>query len=661
MSACRHAVDSADWVESIRASNPGLRLQSKAMAPETIGTRAVRRLTAIGGAMVVATAIAAGVIVTAAGAQQTPSTAALAAAGEGLFKSRCASCHEPAVGRAGDRARLAQLGVLEIFNELKNGSMRAMAQGLSDQELGGIALYLSPPSVTPAPAPTQVDPPTCAQRATFAISPKDWNGWGGSLRNWRWQPAPGFSQRDTPELKVKWAFAYTGGKSGQPTVVGGRVFLTNASGKTYALDAKTGCLRWRFDGAPARTTITVGRLAASPSGFAAFFGDYTNTVVALDIADGKPIWKQKVETHPLAILSGAPVLDRGRLYQPLSSYEELTAARADYPCCSFRGGVAALDAETGKILWKTNTISSAPASSRKNSAGTQMLGPAGAAVWSAPTIDTKRNVIFVATGDSYTDVKENGSDALMAMDLTTGAVKWTHQVTADDNYLSGCETRPLVNCPSPVGHDFDFGASPILMTLPTGADILIAGQKSGIVYGLEPASGRVLWKTKVGAGGPLGGIEWGMATDGKRLYVGNADAFMPSPPGNPGLFALDPATGKQLWFTPSPHLPCGWAGGAPCFNGVSAPPTAILGVVIAGDMNGRLRAYAAADGRILWEIDTGSATFETVNGAAAQPGGNIDGPGPVVADGMLYVMSGYVGSLGGPPTSVLLAFSVHGR
>jgi polyvinyl alcohol dehydrogenase (cytochrome) len=289
-----------------------------------------------------------------------------------------------------------------------------------------------------------------------------------------------------------------------------------------------------------------------------------------------------------------------------------------------------------------------------------MLGPAGAAVWSAPTIDATRGVLFVTTGDSYTDVEENGSDAIVAMDLTTGAVKWKTQVTADDNYLSGCEARPFVNCPSPLGHDFDFGASPMLVKRPAGRDILIAGQKSGIVYGIEPGSGRILWKTKVGEGGPLGGIEWGMATDGTRLYVANADAFMPSPPGRPGLFALDPASGRQLWFTPSPHLECGWTGGAPCLNGVSAPPTAIPGLVIAGDMNGRLRAYNSSDGRVVWMTDTGSSTYKTVNDVQ-HAGGNIDGPGPVVAGGMLYTMSGYLESLGGAATSVLLAFSVDGR
>lgn len=188
-----------------------------------------------------------------------------------------------------------------------------------------------------------------------------------------------------------------------------------------------------------------------------------------------------------------------------------------------------------------------------------------------------------------------------------------------------------------------------------GVDVLVAGQKSGFVYGLDPATGRLLWKTKVGAGGPLGGVEWGMASDGRRVYVGVADAFMPSPPGRPGLAALDPADGRQLWFAPSPRLPCAWAGGAPCMNGISAPPTAAASLVFAGDMNGRLRAYDADSGRILWEIDTAAKAPPTVNGLQL-PGGGVDGPGPVVSEGRLFVMSGYQGSLGGPATSLLLVF-----
>jgi polyvinyl alcohol dehydrogenase (cytochrome) len=579
--------------------------------------------------------------------------------GEALFKAHCAGCHDPAVGRAPPKSTLAGLDLLEVFNELKNGSMRPMATGLTDAQMGAIAAYVSPPSPqrTAAPPPPP-DPPKCASVKPFAIGPRDWTAWGHGLENHR--DASGDGPAVAPQaLKLKWSFAVAGGKEGQPTVAGGRVFLTSFGGNGYALDAASGCLIWRIDGAKSRTTIAVGPLKASPSGYAAFYGDATKTVHAVDAETGKELWKTPVETHPLSILSGAPVLYKNRVYVPVSSYEELTASAATYPCCTFRGAVVALDAATGQQLWKTNTIPEAPAPSHKNSAGTQMYGPAGGAVWGSPTVDAKRGLVLVATGDSYTDVKENGSDAILALDLATGAVKWRTQVTADDNYLSGCETQAMVNCPTPLGHDYDFGAPPILVTLADGHDIVLAGQKSGIVYGLNPDTGAVLWKTQVGHGGPLGGVEFGMATNGRQLFVGVSDAFMPSPPGRPGLAALDPATGKELWFTPSPHLPCGWTtGGAVCMNGVSAAPTAASDLIFAGDLDGRLRAYSATTGKIVWEVDTSAGSFATINGGA-RPGGAIDGPaGPVAAEGMLFVMTGYQGSLGGPSDSVLL---VYGR
>jgi polyvinyl alcohol dehydrogenase (cytochrome) len=605
--------------------------------------------------------LAVGVVAAAAqeGARAPSAPPASLAQGEMLFKTHCASCHDPASGRAPDRAALDRLGTIEVLNALLNGSMRPMAQGMTTAQLGMIAAYVSPPK-REAAAPPPADPPKCAPVRPFAPHKGDWPSWGLDPANRRAQTAGVLAPGQVSQLKVKWAFALAGGKEGQPTVVGGRVFLTSFQGNAYALDAATGCLIWRIDAAHSRTTIAIAPLAASPSGWAAFYGDQAKRVHAVNAADGKPIWaSDPVETHPLSILTGAPVVAGGRVYQPISSYEEVTAAAAKYPCCTFRGAVAALDAASGKPVWKTQVMNQPPAPTDKNAAGTQMFGPAGGAIWSSPTVDLRRGLLYVATGDSYTDAKEDGSDSIIALDLASGAVKWRTQVTAGDNYMSGCETTPMANCPKHLGHDFDFGAPPVLARLPAG-DILLAGQKSGAVYGLDPTSGRVVWKTQVGAGGPLGGVEWGMANDGTRLYVGVADAFMPSPPGRPGLVALDPASGRELWRTTSPRLPCAWSGGAPCLNGISAPPTAVPGLVFAGDMNGRLRAYRADTGKVVWEVDTGAQTFVTANGVSV-PGGNIDGPGPVVADGRLYVMSGYQSSLGGPGTSVLVVYSADGR
>jgi polyvinyl alcohol dehydrogenase (cytochrome) len=276
-----------------------------------------------------------------------------------------------------------------------------------------------------------------------------------------------------------------------------------------------------------------------------------------------------------------------------------------------------------------------------------MYGPAGAAVWSAPTIDSKRGRLYFATGNSYTDVKEQGSDAIAAVDLESGRILWRSQVTERDNDLSGCtEGAQLVNCPKIHGHDYDFGASPILLPLSNGKDIVVAGQKSGAVFGIDPASGAVLWRTQVGAGGFLGGIQWGMAADGRKVYVANSDVIT-AENGRPGLFALDPATGKDIWYVPSPKVACSWSNGTPCFNAQSAAPFAIPGVIFAGTTDGHARAYAAADGRILWDFDTAHGAIDVSSGS--------------LSDGVFYLISGYRGVLGGGSDNVLLALSVDGR
>jgi polyvinyl alcohol dehydrogenase (cytochrome) len=462
---------------------------------------------------------------------------------------------------------------------------------------------------------------------------------------------------------VKWAFSYVGGKYGQPTVVGGRLFLTSTSGAVYSLDAKTGCMFWRFnESTPSRTAVSVGPApGVAPSGYAAYFGDLSANVYAVDAATGALLWRTRVDPHPRSVLTGAPTLFKDRLYVPVSSWEEGVAPVAHYSCCTFRGSVAALDAATGRIVWTAVAIEQAPTPTRQNSAGTQMYGPAGAAVWSAPTIDAKRNRIYFATGNSYTDAVEGGSDAVIAADLASGAIIWRRQLIQSDNDLSGCRPgRELVNCPTTLGPDYDFGASPVLLTLATGKDVLLAGQKSGTVFGIEPDTGNVLWRTQVGVGGFLGGVEWGMASDDARLYVANADVVT-AENGRPGLFALDPTTGKDLWYKPAPRVGCHWRSGIPCFNAQSAAPSAVPGVIFAGTTDGHERAYASVDGNVLWDFDTAGQTYRTINGVSDQTGGPIDVSSGTIADGMLFLISGYLGNAGGGSDNVLLAFSVDGR
>jgi polyvinyl alcohol dehydrogenase (cytochrome) len=595
------------------------------------------------------------------GASEPSSATELGAKGEVLFKSRCASCHDPALERAPPKDRLARRFPDDITASLTNGVMQPMAAGLAPDEIHAIVVYLTGDG---AFEPT-ADPTPCKRSwfsGGFSLSGPGWNGWSIDPRNSRLQSNPGLKASDVPHLKVKWSMTYVGGRYGQPTLVAGRLFLTSSSGRIYSLDAKTGCMHWRFDAAAGvRTTPVIGRSrGASASAYLVYFGDFQRNVYALDAVSGKLVWKVNVENHPRSVLTGAPALYKDVLYVPLSSWEETAGGVGSYSCCTARGGVVALHARTGQTLWKTYAISQSPAPTVKNLAGTQMYGPAGGAVWSAPTIDIKRQTLYMATGDSYTDVAEDGSDAIIALDLATGAVKWRNQVTENDSFLMGCfPGRPTSNCPTKLGPDHDFGSSPILFTLPNGKDIVLAGQKSGIAFGMDPDNGgKTLWRNKIGAGSALGGIEWGMATDAKRLYVPSTD---PARVANarPGLFALDPATGAQLWYTPAPKVTCSFAGR--CANGQSAAPTVIPGLVLSSTQDGHLRAYAVEDGRIVWDFDTAGQKYQTINGVKNQSGGSLDVASPAVASGMMFLISGYSGAAGGSSDNVLLAFSVDGK
>src|SRR6185503_10234125 len=471
--------------------------------------------------------------------------------------------------------------------------------------------------------------------------------------NSRYQPTPGIKPEDVTKLKVKWAFAHPGPMAtGQPTIIGDRLYLTIEVGLIYCLNAQSGCTYWTMNaGAAVRAAICVGPLpSGSPARVALYFGDEKSTVQSLDAATGRLLWKTKVEDHLLSRITGSPVLYRNRLYVPVSSFEETAGRDSKYECCKFRGSIVALDAYTGKIVWKSFTVQEEPKPFKKNSVGTQMYGPAGGAVWSAPTIDTKRRVIYAATGNSYTDAPTGHSDSIMAFDLDTGKLKWAMQVTPKDNFLVGCRQPGVGNCPEEAGPDYDFGSSPILRTLPDGKQVILAGQKSGVIYGLDPDnSGKKLWEVKIGSGGALGGIEWGFAADGENVYVPVADVGGAAR--KPGLTALKIATGERLWHVPAPAPKCSW-GTTRCNNSQSAAATLIPGVVFSGTADGHLRAYATKDGAIIWDYDT-AQPINTVNGGEAK-GGSLDGAGATIANGVLYTSSGY-GRLIGQPGNLLLA------
>ena len=577
-------------------------------------------------------------------------TAACGAAQDGaaLYKERCAACHDgPARERMPSHAELADKSPEFIVKAMFEGTMTIQAAGLTQEEGRALAKFLTGKdfSVTVDTMAGRCKTPAPA----LSFGEGDWSGWGVDLGNSHFQTKPGLAASDVPKLKLKWAFGFPKDPMAfsEPAVAGGRLFVGSAGGTVYSLDASTGCIYWTYAaGASVRTAISLGKL---PSGkWAAYFGDIKATAHAVDAETGAGIWKVKLEDHPAARITGAPVLVEGRLYVPMSSIEEAFATQGKYSCCTFRGSLSAVDAATGKVLWKSYSVLDPPKGYRTNKDGTELKGPAGAALWASPTVDLKRKLIYASAGNSYTDIAINTSDAILAFDLETGKMVWSMQAQPNDNFVIGCPRG--VNCPEESGPDFDFGTSPVLRTLANGKQILVAGQKAGIVYGLDPDNkGKILWQTRVGKGSALGGVEWGHAADDKLVYAAVSDRVVRD--GTPGLYALNLETGEKVWSTPAPAV----AGGSP---GQAAAVTVIPGVVFSGALNGHFRAYSTSNGEIIWDYDT-NHPFETVNGVEAK-GGSVDGPGPVVAHGMVYVNSGY-GLFGGIPGNVLLAFSAGGQ
>jgi polyvinyl alcohol dehydrogenase (cytochrome) len=579
---------------------------------------------------------------------------------ERLFQARCADCHGTQVGHAPLRESLEQRPPETIISALTSGSMRGMASGLTPEQIRSLAVYLSgrEPGITPVATATGGMCSTPAR--PIDPSAAHWNGWGRDLENSRFQPDPGFSAADVPRLRLKWAFSYGEGTvAAQPTIVGDRMYVSSTPGAVYSLDAATGCIRWKYEPARgARTAVVVGQL---PNGrHAAYIGATGGFVDALDADTGELLWRTRVEDHPMVSMTGSPVLHEGRLYVPISSSEEAGARAPGYECCTFRGSIVALDAVTGRQIWKSHTITEEPKPIGRNSADVQAFGPAGGAIWMAPTIDTRRGMIYAGTGNAYTNDEDPGSNALIAFDLETGEIRWRTQVMDNDAFVMGCSPQGgHANCPEDLGPDWDFGASPILRTLPDGRQLLLVGQKSGIIWAMDPdRDGEVVWKTKVGGGGPLGGIQWGPAADREFVYVAVSDVFATEgEQRRPGLSAIRIATGEEVWHTPAPPPACAW-GNRSCSNGQSAGVSLIPGVVFSGSLDGHLRAYSTRDGSIVWSFDTAAAPYDAVNGIRAT-GGSIDSGGPTVANGILYTNSGY--GRFGYAGNALLAFSVDGR
>jgi polyvinyl alcohol dehydrogenase (cytochrome) len=592
--------------------------------------------------------------------------------GESMYKASCAQCHDAGVGRAPARDAFRAMSPERVLAAMETGEMITMGMRWPAEGRRAIAEFLTGKQFGTALSTDPSPQAMCAPGVGAITSPLSgpaWTGWGTNTSNTRFQDAAaaGLTAAQLPRLKLKWAFGFPGelNANAQPTYAGGHVFVGSPSGKVYALNAATGCVNWFVDaGSQVRSAVSIGRIVTAKGPvYAAFFGDGRANAWAVDATTGKQIWKTRVDDFPLARVTGSPVFYEGRLYVPVASGEEAAGAVPTYECCKFRGSLVALDAATGQQIWKTDMIDEPTKPTKKNKAGTQLWGPSGAPIWSTPAIDTKLNVIYVTTGDNYSEPGTANSDAFMALDLKTGKILWVRQMTANDAYTSACRLPDRTNCPDVDGPDFDFGASPILVTLKNGRRALLAGQKSGVVHALDPdKNGEILWQVRVAKGGTAGGVQWGSAADGSNIYVAVSDIkrimlnYSTSTDADPsqggGMFALRLDNGERMWY--AAPIPCGER--KRCSPAQSAAVTAIPGAAFSGSEDGHLRAYSSTNGKVLWDFDT-VRTYKTVNGVEGR-GGSLDGPGPIVAGRMLFVNSGYAAA-GGTPGNVLLAFSIQ--
>lgn len=479
-----------------------------------------------------------------------------------------------------------------------------------------------------------------------------WSGWGNGLGNSRYQPASALNAQSIRLLTLRWAFGFPGGTSAyaQPAVVSGRVFVGSDTGYVYSLDAATGCVYWSYrTGAGVRTAASVGMIRVQGRRRpAVFVGDLKSSVYALDAQDGREIWKVRVDNNFATRITAAPALHEGRLYVPVSAWEGFQARVLDYPCCTAVGAVVALDAASGRTLWKTYSIAERPHPTHKNSKGVQQWAPAGVPIWNTPTIDAARGLLYVGTGDSTTYPAPSTSDAILALELSSGKIRWSQQIYPNDSFMVGCSGGGFTeNCPKVVGPDWDIPMSPLLKTLPQGRTLLIFGTKPGDVLALDTAHGAQVWRTNVAAqtsltgtqGGAIRGPLWGGAMDEERVYFGL---------GGGGMVALQIQDGRQVWYTPLNSSPT---------HRIThiAPATVLPGVVLIGGSDGVLWALSTADGHTLWSYET-ARSFTTLNGVPAH-GGSFQSQGAVVAGDLLLVGSGY-GVMNDTPGNVLLAFGL---
>ena len=572
-----------------------------------------------------------------------------------IFNESCISCHSGGVPRAPHATTFSAMSADYILETL-NGVMSSQASHLSKNEKIKLAEFISGGSIS-----TNIPNPNfCSNEITKSkIKFNDKNSysqWGYDRHNTR-RANSEINSKNAKTMKLKWVFAFPGAtrSRSQPSVSGNVIYIGGQNSNLYALDRETGCVRWM--------TKAQGEIRSAPviekinNKHFIYAGDYEGNVYKYDALTGENIWTKSLRYHPRVILTGSVRVYDEVIYVPLSSREWADGANPDYECCTFRGGVMALDAITGEELWTTYSI---PVPAKHlgdyNESGRKILAPSGVPVWNSPTIDDERGLVYVGTGESYTSPAADTSDAILAIDKSKGGIVWSFQAQTGDAWNMGCFISPKSGCPKEDGPDWDFGASTILMKTSKGRNILFGGRKSGHVYALDPdQEGKLLWSRKIGRGGFAGGIHWGMTIDSDNIYAPIADKnYINKFPGpaTPGIYSLNAINGDINWrFEPKDRC----NGLSSCDRGISAALSSTNDIIIGAGMDGWLYILDSKKGNLLWEFNTNRDFSEFSNIKAY--GGTIEGLGPVISGNNLYINSGYQYG-GNMPGNVLLGFEI---
>jgi polyvinyl alcohol dehydrogenase (cytochrome) len=592
-----------------------------------------------------------------------------------LYKKTCAVCHEVPETKAPPTNTLRRLPASQILMAMELGKMQPQASGLTPEQRIMLARWLAAEEDGKRDAWLAAN--ACARETPVPVSGRE--NWGLGRDNTRHASGVRIDRSNVGQLTLQWSVALPAVNSmrSQLVVAGDTAFLGSKGGHLFALDRRTGCVRWSYQtDAAVHSALTLDR---TPDGVATlFFADELATVYAVDASSGKTRWRVRLKWFPTSLVSGPATYYDGRLYVPVSSFEVAAAGLPTHECCRSHGGIAALDATTGAALWRFDTTPQATKTTI-NRAGVQMWGPSGAVVWNAPTVDAKRGALYFGTGQNSSSPATDTSDAIIALDLKSGARRWVFQALANDAWNAAC-LGGGASCPAENGPDFDFGASVMLVARPQG-DLLLAGQKSGEVFALDPdRNGAVVWRNRVGSGSSNGGVHHGLATDGSRVYVPIADPErkLPGYVPKPGVYALSLEDGKLLWSHPvqrgcqfdpadaplvglaemaqgksdrSPWPACGY------YYGHSAAAVVSNGVVYAGALDGKLRLLNAESGTELRIFNT-TQPYAASNGVEGH-GGAIDVGGAIVNDDQLFVLSGY-GMFGQMPGNMLLVYGLGG-